>query len=367
MAIDRRTFLVGLGAGAIARPAVAAEPGPVFISSAFSDGANRASVFDSDGQLVAAVDLPDRGHGCAVDPSGRVAVVFARRPNRFAVAFEPRSDRVVASISAPDDRHFYGHGVFSRDGRLLYTTENDFDGERGVIGVWDAGDGYRRVTEFDSLGIGPHDIRLMPDGATLAVANGGIATHPETGRRKLNIAEMKPSLVLVDARSGALISRCRLPDELHKLSIRHLAVAGSGKIAAAMQYEGPEDDTPPLLVTWGGGEPDLHHAPADVQGAMRNYCGAIAMDNSGRSMAVSCPRGGLVTFWNGVSGAFLHAMSIEDGCGVTATPADNEFLVTSGTGERVVYDAMRERTRLLPRATDTAWDNHVEMGVALHT
>ena len=358
MAIDRRTFVIGLGAGAVARPATA-DPGPVFISSAESGGVNRAFVFDDAGRRLASVDLPDRGHGCAVDPSGRTAGVFARRPKRFAVAFEARSGRVIASLAAPENRHFYGHGVFSRDGQRLYTTENDFDGERGVIGVWDAADGYRRVAELDSHGVGPHDIRLLPGGYTLVVANGGISTHPDSGRRKLKIAEMKPSLALVDARSGALEAHCHLPGDLHKLSIRHLAVAGSGKIAAAMQYEGPEEDTPPLVLTWSGAEPHLHNAPPGIQGAMRNYCGSIAMDSSDDVMAVSCPRGGLVTFWKAGSGAFLHTLKIEDGCGVSSMRAAHTFLITSGTGARVVYDVTRKSMRSLVSAAGIAWDNHV--------
>ena len=278
------------------------------------------------------------------------------------MAFDPRGGRVIADLQAPADRHFYGHGVFSRDGRLLFTTENDYENERGVIGVWDAADGYRRLAEFDSHGIGPHDLRLMPDGNTLVVANGGIATHPDSGRRKLNIAEMEPSLALIDVRSRGLVERCQLSRSLHKLSIRHLAVSKAGKIAAALQYEGPEEDLPPLLFTWNGGAPKPHQAPPDVQMAMRNYCGAIALDVSSQVIAVSCPRGNLVTFWDAATGRYLHSLSLEDGCGVAPTGTGSEFLVTSGAGTRVRYNSARRVARPLPDTYDTAWDNHVAAG-----
>ena len=39
----------------------------------------------------------------------------------------------------------------------------------------------------------------MSDGRTIAVANGGIATHPDFDRVKLNLATMEPSLVRLDA------------------------------------------------------------------------------------------------------------------------------------------------------------------------
>ena len=44
----------------------------------------------------------------------------------------------------------------------------------------------------------PHEAILLADGKTLAVANGGIETHIETGREKLNLDFMQPSLALVE-------------------------------------------------------------------------------------------------------------------------------------------------------------------------
>ena len=81
-------------------------------------------------------------------------------------------------ISAATGRHFYGHGCLSADKSVLFTTENDYDAVKGVIGIRDAKD-FQSVGEYSSYGIGPHDIHLMPDGKTLVVANGGIQTHPD--------------------------------------------------------------------------------------------------------------------------------------------------------------------------------------------
>ena len=40
----------------------------------------------------------------------------------------------------------------------------------------------------------PHEILRFPGSDTLIVANGGIQTHPDTGRAKLNIERMLPNL-----------------------------------------------------------------------------------------------------------------------------------------------------------------------------
>ena len=50
-------------------------------------------------------------------------------------------------FTTPTDRHFYGHGVFASDGHLLFTTENDFAAEAGVIGIWDVTGGFKRIGE----------------------------------------------------------------------------------------------------------------------------------------------------------------------------------------------------------------------------
>ncbi len=162
------------------------------------DGRYGVGVLTEQGRLVHALDLPERGHDITFDPVSRRSVVFARQPGTFAVVFDHTGEAEPVTIATVEGRHFYGHGVFSPDGALLYATENDFDNAAGVIGVYDATDGFRRIGEFATHGVGPHELLLCPDGKTLAIANGGIETHPDFGRAKLNIATMQPSLVFVD-------------------------------------------------------------------------------------------------------------------------------------------------------------------------
>src|SRR5438552_1061500 len=92
----------------------------------------------------------------------------------------------VPSPNWPKPGGAAAHGAFSADGSLLYATENDNLTGSGLIGIYDATAGYRRLGEMSSRGIGPHDLALMPDGMTLAVANGGLRTLPESGREVLN-------------------------------------------------------------------------------------------------------------------------------------------------------------------------------------
>lgn len=171
----------------------------------------------------------------ALSPDGGEWVAFARRPGRFGVAI-PVGTRPPVWFASKSDRHFFGHGVFSAAGRLLYATENDYERAAGVIGVRDATDSYRQIGEFPAHGMEPHDIALLSDGRTMVIANGGIRTHPDKGTEELNLPDMRPSLVYVDVATGDLLEEHVLAPELHQLSIRHLAIASGDTVVFGCQY-----------------------------------------------------------------------------------------------------------------------------------
>ena len=170
------------------------------------------ALIDARGRMLAQADMPGRPHAIAASADGRLLAAAARRPGRYLHVLSGDDLAPLAEISAAAGRHFYGHGTFSADGKWLYTTENDYDRARGVIGVWDAENGFRRAGAFSSGGIGPHDMRLMPDGRHLVVANGGIETHPDSGRAKLNLPTMRPNISFLDA-SGTVVAQFEPPPE----------------------------------------------------------------------------------------------------------------------------------------------------------
>ncbi|MEM1346133.1 MAG: DUF1513 domain-containing protein, partial [Pseudomonadota bacterium] len=207
----------------------------------------------------------------------------------------------------------------------------------GRIGLWDATT-HTRLGEVPSGGLGPHDMALLPDGRTLVVANGGIRTHPDSGRDKLNLDTMRPNLSYLDATSGALLDSVELPEDLHLNSIRHLAVARDGLVAAALQWQGAPTDSVPLLAFHRRGWTALRLAEADVLdlAAMRGYAGSVAFDAAGRRAAITSPRGGRVMAWN-VPGPKADPQPDiwyrADVCGIAPRHTDREgWIATDGLG-----------------------------------
>ncbi|MEL7027577.1 MAG: DUF1513 domain-containing protein, partial [Pseudomonadota bacterium] len=276
---NRRAFIGGLIATGLApKPTWADAGSPAFLSAGRkADGTYVLCGLKADGRIAFELALPARGHAAAAHPTGPEAVAFARRPGTFALVLECANGRQKARLDAPRGRHFYGHGAFSGDGMLLFTTENDFESARGVVGVWDAKRGYARLGEFGSGGVGPHDIKLMPDGETLVVANGGIETHPETGRTKLNLSTMRSNLSYLTL-DGAIDAQVELEATHQRNSIRHLAVAENGSVAFAMQWQGDLTDDLPLLGVHNRHDqkPTLF-GDASVRG-LQGYLGSIAVN-----------------------------------------------------------------------------------------
>jgi len=378
---ERRRFLVA-GAALLAAPAVhaaartlagaaptgaapnAAEPhtgaGPQYLAARKHGDSFEAVVLDAQGGIARKIDLEARGHSFAIDAPRQRAVVFGRQAGFFATAFDLQGRQPDAALPLPPDRHYFGHGVYRDDGHLLFATENDFEAGRGVLGVYDASPGgaYRRVGEFDSAGVGPHEVLLMPDGRTLCVANGGILTHPDYGKLELNLDTMAPSLVYLDLASGTVVDRVALPAHLHRLSIRHLAIAADGAVWFGMQYSGPTTDQPPLLGRHRRGQSsaELFSGPPEVLRRLRNYVGSVAVDAAGKVVATSSPVGGLVVYWDADNGACLGTTTIADGCGV-APAGDGSFVLSSGEG--VLQKSGPDlSTTEFDRDPSAAWDNH---------
>lgn len=336
---------------------------PSFFASASKDSNNQywLHVVAKNGQQVARQALPARAHQVVAHPYHTWALVVARRPGNYLLVLDYMDGSVRFELNSKTGYHFYGHAVFSPDGKYLITTENHIEEGRGRLVVRDVERGFMEVADYPSYGIGPHQLSFLSDQNTLVVANGGILTHPDRGRDKLNLDTMQSSLDYVDLKTGELLEKQQLDSELYQLSIRHLAVNNADQVILVMQYQGGGMDNPPLIGTHQQGEKiKLLSAPEAINRSMKHYCGSVSIDDSGYIAAVSSPRGNVVTIWDIKRGKFLDHFRCTDGCGI-ASAGDGRFVVSTGTGRFYHYDVL---TRTLKRKTlnvepAVAWDNHL--------
>lgn len=352
---DRRGFLAGLLAATSAPNLSWADAGnPAYLAAAReANGTFAMFGLDALGQDVFRIPLPTRGHAACAHPTAPEAVAFARRPGTYALVIDCVSGKMTARLDAPTARHFNGHGVFLRDGDTLCTPENDYANGRGVIGFWSRKAGYRRLGEMPTGGIGPHDLKRLPGSDILVVANGGILTHPDTGRKKLNLATMRPNLTYIDPARG-ILEQVELSTDLHQNSIRHMDIHADGTVAFAMQWQGDLSEAVPLLGLHQRGQSvQFLQAPLELQLALNGYAGSVSYNRAGTQLAITSPRGGQVHFYR-ADGTFINHWTRRDVCGLRAS--SDGFLVSDGNG--ALHQITTQSGKVLT-VTPRAWDNHI--------
>ena len=320
--------------------------------SRHSDGRFGVVVADSDGLPLYQLPLPNRGHGVALQPNGNLAAAFSRRPGSYLQVFDYRTGQAWPLYTAPSDRHFYGHGVFSPDGKLLYTTEGVRQTSEGIIGVYEVGSSasakLKKVAEFSGFGIGPHEV-VLADEQTLAVGVGGVHTR---GRTPLNLDSMQPALVYLDRATGEIVDKAVLADK--QLSIRHLSVTDTGEIACGQQYRGLPEDAAPLVALHRHGDGEvLKPLQAEEEQWLRfnHYIASIA-SLDGYLLATS-PRGNCYGIWHEASRELVELRPLVDASGVGVK--DGKWLVGSGAGKVLSISPSQQMTSV---QSPVMWDNH---------
>ena len=315
----------------------------------------------ADRQLVWQTTMPERVHDIVVQPvldresnfsnhnqnanhnRNRDVVVMGRRPSEKFWVLDTATGQVKFAIKASTHRHFYGHACYSLDGKMLYVTENDTLSLEGKIGIYDADDHYKKIAEFDSHGIGPHELIMHPDGETLVIANGGIKTE-QASREELNLDSMRPSLVYINRHNGVLLEQ--IIPEHNQMSVRHLAMHDDGTVMIGIQFQGEKHINVPLVLTHKRGEPDFKPLmmPNNQWQRFHQYIASVAVDSERNLLCVTTPIGGCAAIYDLNTRALIDDVSLPDCAGAavlfnnnTEKAEDNNeqsgFIVSDGQGQ----------------------------------
>ncbi|MGP4863833.1 DUF1513 domain-containing protein [Psychrobacter sp. T6-5] len=316
---------------------------------------------DTNRQIVWQTTMPERVHDIVVQPvpvnvpdsqsqhsdadHSRDVVVMGRRPSERFWVLSTSNGQVQYAIKADLNRHFYGHACYSLDGKLLYVTENDTVSLAGKIGIYDANDAYKKVAEFDSYGIGPHELIMHPDSETLVIANGGIKTE-QASREELNLDTMRPSLVYLNRHDGKLLEQ--VTPEHNQMSIRHLAMHNDGTVMIGIQFQGEKHINVPLVLTHQRG--DVSFTPLTMPNnqwqRFHQYIASVAVDSDRNLLCVTTPIGGCAAIYDLHTRELIDDVSLPDCAGASvlssasssANKVDNSiessgFIVSDGQGQ----------------------------------
>ena len=316
---------------------------------------------DTDREIVWQTTMPERVHDIVVQPvfsnqdskvnnhlnnhQSRDVVVMGRRPSERFWVLDTATGQVKFSINAVKNRHFYGHACYSLDGSKLYVTENDTLSLEGKIGVYATDSGYKKLAEFDSYGIGPHELIMHPDGETLVIANGGIKTE-KASREELNLDTMHPSLVYINCHNGSLLDQ--IIPEHNQMSVRHLAMHDDGTVMIGIQFQGEKHINVPLVLTHKRG--DINFTPLTMPDnqwqRFHQYIASVAVDSERNLLCVTTPIGGCAAIFDLTTRALISSVSLPDCAGASVysrktgsgdvkanVAQDSGFIVSDGQGQ----------------------------------
>jgi len=267
------------------------------------------------------------GHGIATHPTEHHRAVVFEKKGPGACAIDLRTGAVTAVITTTKDRAFYGHGVFSTDGKKLYCTESITGdrSERGLIAVRD-GKTYKLLGTFPSHGRAPHDLHLVDEGRTLVVTNGG-------GRIAADETELDhPNVAWVDVKTQQL--QRRLPFDARRVNAGHVALGPRDTVAVV---SAPRTGIDKKSDRFRGGvsflpakAPVLQTTSHRISERFKGEVLSVAIHQKTGVAATTCPDGGVVAFWDAASGALLSTIDLAHARGVSITLDGAYFAVTHG-------------------------------------
>lgn len=309
---------------------------------------------DPDGAVVQAI-FPITGHDVAISPDGRVGFfgrmgVAAEKGGAHHIAFDPETLQEVARGTAlKAGWRGGGHGLFLPDGSALLTAERaPLTGYRqrpeahyGRIALRDP-ISLRVIDSIPCHGIDPHEIRLMPGGRQVAVANYGSVAAPGAADLSVPRRVVEACVTIVDLHSGALVARHRSTEP--EVELRHLALAGDGGLFGIRVRLGPP-----------GSEAALAGVPPEAD--LTADRGEVYLPAAPLLVAAGA-EGGTAAGTGTDPGHLRHGLSVE------YDPVAEEFIATFPSSHRLmVFDA---RSGDLRQDIDTArLGLHYPCGLAL--
>lgn len=342
MAIDRRSFLALAGMTALSPWLRAGNRQRLWLGTAHGlDGRYYLAALDATGALRYRTALPGRAHGFAVDDNQqRRALVFARRPGRWAGLFDPAEGTLRAQLAPPAGRIFVGHGCWQGD--QCWVPLGDSDTSQARLGVWSASAGDW-VADRALPGIGAHQIVAHPAGGA-ALAVGGLGNGVRDGDTGFASA-----LLLLDD-SGQV--RAELPSPGPGFSVRHLDVDADW-VYVGLQYYGPGRTDRPLVYRLNWHRPQWQALPAEPWHwlQMNNYIASVVCYPGG--LTVSSPKGHHLLHWRG--DAPVEAEPMRD---VAMLASDGDALWAANGLGQWQSSAAAAGTGQASGQLDLAWDNH---------
>jgi hypothetical protein len=223
--------------------------------------------------------------GISIDPNNDQRLVLYEKKGPGACVVDLNAGRMTREISPQDGCHFYGHGAFSTDGKLVYATETYLNNQQGTIIVRDAKD-LQILGEFPRYGANPHDCSLFDNGNLMAITNAGgeiLSSEP-------------PAVTYVEVSSSRLVEIIEMGHE--KIITGHLFLTSNlDLVVVSAPRDGLPIDSPGgISIRPFGGRMKTMSDPENIVANLTGESLSVAVHEPSGTVAVTNPDADLVTF-----------------------------------------------------------------------
>lgn len=263
------------------------------------------------------VDLDFLAHSIIIDPNNKKRLVTFEKEGSGAAEVDLNSHTVSRKITITEKKHFNGHGVFSKIGDTLFSTETYLDTHKGIISIRD-GKTLDSLGEFPTFGENPHECQLINNDKTLVVTNAGSDS----------IENSQPCISYIDVQSQQLIERVTLTNQ--QLNTGHVGIAKDGSLIVASAPRTDLEQTQPGGVSIRSAQQTMLSMtqPEVVINQLTGEALSIAIDEKHNIAAVTHPDANMITFWSINKRELKKAMSVPNPRGVTLSLDGRSFIVS---------------------------------------
>tara|TARA_R110001583_G_scaffold4696_13_gene26783 strand:- start:1328 stop:2437 length:1110 start_codon:yes stop_codon:yes gene_type:complete len=301
------------------------------------------AVVDIQRQQTDLIDLDFYPHGIHWHPESpnRLAVFEKKGPH--ACELDLVSRQLTRVIESQPGRYFYGHGVYSADNQLLFSTETRLDGLDGVMAVRDA-NSLAYLGEFPSFGKEPHECKLIDSGKTLVITNAG---GPLDGAA--------PCVSFVDVASQQLLERVLLTRE--DINTGHVAIADDGSlvVVSAPRTGMSVKDNGGVSIRPQGLPMLSMTSPQAIVDHMTGEALSVVIDNRSGVALVTHPDADMITFWSIAEQKMVHSLALARPRGTTLTTDGRYFLVSYDRVPKILRIATADVVATPEMVVDSAY------------
>jgi uncharacterized protein len=257
-------------------------------------------------------------HSIAADPKNPSRfVLFPKFTETSVIVTVPKHGKKVdvIRVESTKGRKFYGHGCYSVAGDQIFATEA---GEReACVSVRDAKTGAY-LKEMPTYASSPHEVLLVDQGKTLAVANSGLPDVAGSAK-----------VTFVDIESSKLKESYEIDHP--NFSCQHLLVTDSGLIIAALNSTTGKPLTHAIAVGERGKDKKLTpiEIPAAALEKIQIQVLSLSYHEPSGVLAATCMPGNSVTLWDLKNHKYIKSIDMMHPTGIAITQSGEHFIVAS--------------------------------------